>query len=1155
MSTLSGIRDLLSLQTNKQSTNIFRRHFDNILAAIFLTVVLMLFYRDVVFGGRTFVTQSASRLEDTSFADPGAIAWVLEPYNYRASNLVKAGYLPLWNPSAGLGSPFMADGNSAAVEPLTFLFYLLPESEWATAMDAQVLIRFWLAGFFSYLFARNLGLSMVPGLAAACSYMLCSYFVDFGNHPQMKPETLLPLILYSFYRLARNHTLGNVLLTGLAVCWILLASFPESGFLALMLGGSWYLYYTMIAAWSMHFDRRFLIEKILHLVLASVIGFGLSLFFVAPLVENINQSLHVHDPGVGMAHLPSKLFVFGIFRFRILPGWLPHFYLTTITLALIGGISGARTSKQRASVMFFLVYGLIFYLKIYGFGLVQWIGQLPLLNQIALVKYVIPSVSFCFAIVAAFGIQAFIDRNVSLKMASIVILTFSALILYVYVTPDMKPYWDKMVENLSLIVLIIFVLATIFSMSIVTRFSIERYVISIFLLAMTLSEPFILHAQFHRPLRSHHPFTDRPFILYLKSKNETPYRILGLDLTLITPEIPTAFNIDDIRFLAALMSKRRFLYFTQFIASGETIPSYLMKPGDSISRDVLILASDVVTGKRNVPNPIRLAEHMSRFTGWERPYLGTHFDLLNVTYVVTNRGWGPSSAVTLRDIGSIGVVLAQDPSVVLRDISINGDIRQSISMHPPSQVKLPLLLPSGHVLLRSGIGIDPFVWQTEEPVGDGVSFIITVTDDVGEHIVLQHYIDPKNKIEDREWKDFMIDLSPWSGKKVILTLRTEGGPNNDTQADWAHFSMPVLYNEASINPWAKEQLTNMDQINLIGGIASFNRDRPLSLLGCSQLAINNDLRSTLFLHPPNFADLEVQVPNTQTLLRFGIGIDPQAWPTSDGAQFRVVVIENDHQTIVYDRFIDPKHNFMDRRWIDETVDLSNWQNRRIKLRFITSAGPFNYSNTAADWAHWSDITILAKGIGLANPQIARFQPVYIDQEVRIYQNNFAYPRAFVVHEIAPSASIDESIRLLSQPSFDPSRVAVVENAPIEEWDMTLTDGLTPLPTAAEVIEQTPNSVRIRTITSQPGLLVVSDTFDYGWKAYINGSNAEVVPTNVFMRGVYVNKGESDILFVYEPLSFKIGSYISIVSLIVIICVIIFKYFIRSVLIQRRRVYE
>jgi uncharacterized membrane protein YfhO len=121
--------------------------------------------------------------------------------------------------------------------------------------------------------------------------------------------------------------------------------------------------------------------------------------------------------------------------------------------------------------------------------------------------------------------------------------------------------------------------------------------------------------------------------------------------------------------------------------------------------------------------------------------------------------------------------------------------------------------------------------------------------------------------------------------------------------------------------------------------------------------------------------------------------------------------------------------------------------------------------------------------------------------------------------------------------------------------MTLTDGLTPLPTAAEVIEQTPNSVRIRTITSQPGLLFVSDTFDYGWKAYINGSNTEIVPTNVFMRGVYVNKGESEVLFVYEPLSFKIGSYISIISLIAIICATIFKYFIESALNSEKKVYE
>ncbi len=1143
MSTLSSIRDYLSLPTNKRGANTFHRYYDSVLAAIFLILVLMLFYRDVVFGGRTFLILSNIR-EDTpgtiyaSVADPAAIAMLLEPYNYRASNLVKSGYLPLWNPSAGLGSPFMADGNSAAVEPLTLLFYLLPESEWAIAIDAQVLLRFWLAGFFCYLFTRNLGLSMMPCLAAACSYMLCSYFVDFGNHPQMKAETLLPLILYFFHRLARSHTLGNVLLAGLAVCWILLASFPQAGFLALMLGGSWYIYYTAITGWFTHFDRRLLIEKILYLSLALVIGFGLSLFFVAPLVENINQSLHVHNPGVGMRHVPSEQIVFSIFRGT--GGWSPHFYITTIVLALIGSISsisGSGIPKQRSYVMFFLIYGLIFYLKIYGFGLVQWIGQLPLLNQIGLLKYSIPSVSFCFATIAAFGIQAFIDRKVSLRISFAVTLALYALTSYVNADKKLNP---------SVIVLITFVLSAIFLASIVVRFSSKRYITSIFLLLITLSEPFVLHAQFYRPLRSH-PFIGNPFISYLKSQTETPYRILGLNLFPLYPEISTGFDIDDIRFNAALASERRFLYFAQFIAPGATIPIYLMEPGDSISRDVVTLASDVITGKRYISDfyYIDLFDRLSRFTGWERPYLGAKIDLLNTSYILTNHE-GLRSTVSLGELPSTAAILSRDSSIVLRDIS-NGDNRQAIFIHPVPQIKLPLLLPSGFISLKLGIGIDPLAWQA-----DGASFIVTVTDDIGEHIVLQHYIDPKNKIEDRHWKDFTLDLSRWSGRKVILTLRTEGGSNNNTSADWAYFSMPVLYNEVSINPWAKERLTNMDQLNLIGGIVSFNRDRPYSFLSASQLAINNDLRGTLFLHAPNFADLEVQVPDTQTLLRFGIGIDPQAWPISDGAQFRVVVIENDQHTIVYDRFVDPKYNFMDRRWIDETLDLSNWQNRRIKLRFITSAGPFNYSNNAADWAHWSDITILAKGIGLANPQIARFQPVYIDQEVQIYQNNFAYPRAFVVHEIAPSASIDESIRLLSQPSFDPSRVAVVENAPVEEWDMTLTDDLTPLPTAAEVIERTPHSLRIRTTTSQPGLLVVSDTFNYGWKAYVNGLNAEIVPTNVFMRGVYVNKGESEILFVYEPLSFKTGIFISIISFISIICTVIFKYFIKPVLDPKKK---
>jgi len=69
MSTLSNTRDHLSLQTNKQGIDIFRRYYDNVLAAIFLIVVLMLFYRDVVFGGRTFLILSSAAYDYPSERD------------------------------------------------------------------------------------------------------------------------------------------------------------------------------------------------------------------------------------------------------------------------------------------------------------------------------------------------------------------------------------------------------------------------------------------------------------------------------------------------------------------------------------------------------------------------------------------------------------------------------------------------------------------------------------------------------------------------------------------------------------------------------------------------------------------------------------------------------------------------------------------------------------------------------------------------------------------------------------------------------------------------------------------------------------------------------------------------------------------------------
>ena len=65
--------------------------------------------------------------------------------------------------------------------------------------------------------------------------------------------------------------------------------------------------------------------------------------------------------------------------------------------------------------------------------------------------------------------------------------------------------------------------------------------------------------------------------------------------------------------------------------------------------------------------------------------------------------------------------------------------------------------------------------------------------------------------------------------------------------------------------------------------------------------------------------------------------------------------------------------------------------------------------------------------------------------------------------------------------------------------------------------------------AQAGLVVLSDVYFPGWKAYVDGVEQPIYPTNLAMRGVYVDRGSHLVRFVYQPQSFRIGVLVSLAT--------------------------
>ena len=124
-------------------------------------------------------------------------------------------------------------------------------------------------------------------------------------------------------------------------------------------------------------------------------------------------------------------------------------------------------------------------------------------------------------------------------------------------------------------------------------------------------------------------------------------------------------------------------------------------------------------------------------------------------------------------------------------------------------------------------------------------------------------------------------------------------------------------------------------------------------------SINQDARKVIFQHPNSKITLKnISIPEN-TSLKFGIGINPPAWDKSgDGVLFEVIVNYSGGEYVLFSKYIDPKSNLADRRWHDETIDLSTFSNKEVAITLVTNSGPNN--NPEYDWAGWSNLGLIFK---------------------------------------------------------------------------------------------------------------------------------------------------------------------------------------------------
>ena len=301
--------------------------------------------------------------------------------------------------------------------------------------------------------------------------------------------------------------------------------------------------------------------------------------------------------------------------------------------------------------------------------------------------------------------------------------------------------------------------------------------------------------------------------------------------------------------------------------------------------------------------------------------------------------------------------------------------------------------------------------------------------------------------------------------------------------------------------------------------------------------IAGQTKDVLFEHPPaNRLQLATTVPAAHPVLAFSPTIDPAVWDLNcgDGVEFTIELQEGTGTKRLYDRYIDPKHNLGERRWLEERIDLRRYRGKPVVLLFSTSGGP--KGNTACDWAGWGDLHFTGGRPDQVSP-VLKMQEIY-RKEVSISSYNQSLPRASIFYSADLVQSDNAALNRLQDPSLDIWRKVVVVSASTR--DEATARALQQLSAQANVPAQ-PASIMsydsqrvvIHAALQQPGIVMLTDSNYPGWNAYLDGHRVPILSANYLFRGVLAPAGSHTVEFRYEPKSYVYGGIISLFSLLLL----------------------
>jgi len=151
-----------------------------------------------------------------------------------------------------------------------------------------------------------------------------------------------------------------------------------------------------------------------------------------------------------------------------------------------------------------------------------------------------------------------------------------------------------------------------------------------------------------------------------------------------------------------------------------------------------------------------------------------------------------------------------------------------------------------------------------------------------------------------------------------------------------------------------------------------------------------------------------------------------------------------------------------------------------------------------------------------------------ENTIKLYKNRSPLPRAWLVKDYKVMDSIAILLKMMTK-DFHPDREALLEEelphfSPLSQRGEGKKGRV-------EFISETNNRLLLQARVEEDSLLILSDTYYPGWKAFVDGEKTKIYRADYTFRAIPLSAGPHRVEFVYDPLSFKLGALFTFLGII------------------------